>query len=220
MIVTIDGPAGSGKSSVAKQLAKRLGFAFLDTGAMYRAVAWNCLQHNLDLTESTAIIELASTQKITFDETGKLFSDGKEITPEIRSIEVTKAASVVAMIPEVREQMVIQQRNSGTDCRMVTEGRDQGTVVFPNAPCKFFLTARLECRAKRRQQEIEREGETITLKELCIQLEERDQRDQNRKLAPMKPAADATIIDTSEMAIEEVIALLEKNVRECREFLR
>ncbi len=220
MIVTIDGPAGSGKSTVAKQLAKRLGFAFLDTGAMYRAVAWNCLQQNLDLTENAAIIERTSIQKIKFDEAGRLFSDGKEITSEIRSAEVTKIASVVAMIPEVRERMVILQRNSGENCHLVTEGRDQGTVVFPNASCKFFLTASLECRAKRRQQEIEREGEAVTLKELCRQLEERDQRDQNRKLAPMKPAADATIIDTSEMALEEVITLLEKDVRGCQEFLR
>ncbi len=217
MIVTIDGPAGSGKSTVARQLSKRLGFAFLDTGAMYRAVAWNCLQQKVDLTDTTAIIKLTSTQKIHFDEQGRLFSDGVEITTEIRSTEVTEVASIVAIVPEVREQMVTLQRNCGTDCDMVTEGRDQGTVVFPDAPCKFFLTASLECRSRRRQQEIEREGDSITLAEIQRQLEERDHRDQSRKLAPMKPAADATIVDTSDMALDEVIATLEKSVRTCLE---
>lgn len=217
MIVTIDGPAGSGKSTVARQLAEELNFAFLDTGAMYRAVAWNCLQQNVDLNETPTIIQLASTQDISFNNKEQLISDGNDITEEIRSLEVTEAASVVATIPEVREQMVSLQRACAADCDMVTEGRDQGTIVFPDAACKFFLTANLQCRAKRRQQELERKGELFILKEIYHQLEQRDTRDQNRKLAPMKPADDATIIDTSEMTIEGVLTLLISQVRVAQE---
>lgn len=213
MIVTIDGPAGSGKSTVARALAVRLGFVFLDTGALYRAVAWKCLQQNLSRQESAKVVQLAQEMQI-FWKDQQLFVDDEEVTTKIREPEVAQAASEVALIPEVREVLNEIQRKIGQNSNVVTEGRDQGTIVFPNAECKFFLIADPAERAKRRYlEEIER-GLDSSEEEILAQIKDRDQRDMEREIAPLKPAEGAMKIDSSQVTAEEVVDQLEQLVRE------
>jgi cytidylate kinase len=208
MIVTIDGPAGSGKSTAARLLAERLGFQFLDTGAMYRAVALECLEEHIDVADETGVAEVARRLKI--DALGPtVLSNERDVTTAIRAPEIAGAASRVAAIPAVREAMVRQQRQAAAGHNIVTEGRDQGTVVFPDALCKFYLTAEPDERARRRQREMEEQGVRVGFDELRAQIEERDSRDQNRQTAPMLAAADALAIDTTNMTIDEAVRCLE-----------
>jgi len=213
MIVTIDGPAGTGKSSVAKQLAERLGFEFLNTGAMYRAVAFACLQRGIPLTDEEGVGSVTTQLKIHFSK-NCLILDGTDVTDAIRSHDVTQGASIVAANPKVRMHLVELQRAAAIGFNLVTEGRDQGTVVFPNAECKFFLTASPEERAFRRQLELETKGEVVSLNELLKHQELRDTRDESRKCSPLRPATDAQIVDTTSMSLEQVISLLERIVRD------
>lgn len=213
MIVTMDGPAGSGKSTAARQLARRLGFAFLDTGAMYRAVAYASLERNLPLDDEAAVGNLARSLRMAFDG-DRLIVDGNDVTDRLRTPEVTSAASRVAVLPMVREALVKLQREAARGKNMVTEGRDQGTVVFPKAGCKFFLTADQKERARRRALELEEQGQTVDLEEVLNQIVERDERDASRDIAPLKPAEDALIIDSTSLEFEEVLARLEQIVRE------
>jgi len=211
-IVTIDGPAGSGKSSAARLLAKRLGFEFLDTGATYRAVAWDCLRAHVDPEDETAVSQRAASLEIKF-ENGRIVVNQHDASDEIRTSAVSHAASVVAQHQAVRECLVALQRDCASRSDTVTEGRDQGTIVFPNADCKFFLTARPEVRAKRRLEEMPASADRPTLEELIRDIKARDERDANRQLAPLQPAEDAETIDTSDSSLEEVVALLEQKVR-------
>lgn len=213
MIVTMDGPAGSGKSTAARQLARRLGFDFLDTGAMYRAVAYASLERDLPLDDEAAVGNLAQSLRMAF-EGDRLFVDGSDVTDRLRSTEVTGAASRVAVLPSVREALVRLQRDAARGKNMVTEGRDQGTVVFPKAECKFFLTADPKERARRRALELEEQGQTVDLGDVLQQILERDERDASREVAPLKPANDALIIETTSLELEEVLARLERIVRE------
>ncbi len=208
MIVTIDGPAGTGKSTVARTLADRLGFEFLNTGAMYRAVAYACRQQDLDLADDRAVADVASTLEILFVQ-NRLILNGEDVTDAIRCQQITQSASIVAANPAVRRRLVELQRLVGRDTNLVTEGRDQGTTVFPKAECKFFLTASAEERARRRQRELEEKGELISLAELIEQQELRDRRDENRACSPLQPASDALLIDTTEMSLAEVASYLE-----------
>lgn len=212
MIVTIDGPAGTGKSSVARTLAERLGFEFLNTGAMYRAVALACLECRIRPDSEAEAAELSTRLAIRFAD-NKIFLDGRDVSDDIRWDEVTQAASVVASNPAVRRQLVELQRACGIDANLVTEGRDQGTIVFPHAECKFFLTASPEERARRRLQELAAQGRDISLAELLVQQAERDQRDETRACAPLKPAADALCIDTSQLTQDAVVEELLRHVR-------
>jgi CMP/dCMP kinase len=213
MIVTMDGPAGSGKSTAARQLARRLGFAFLDTGAMYRAVAYASLERNLPLDDEAAVGNLARSLRMAFDG-DRLIVNDNDVSDRLRTTEVTSAASRVAVLPVVREALVKLQREAARGKNMVTEGRDQGTVVFPKAGCKFFLTADPKERARRRALELEEQGQTVDLAEVLHQILERDERDASRDIAPLKPAEDALIIDTTSLELEEVLARLEQIVRE------
>jgi len=213
MIVTIDGPAGTGKSTVARRLAERLGFEFLNTGAMYRAVALACLNARLDPCHEEAVVPLVGRLRIDF-QGDHLLLDGVDVSEQIRVHEVTDAASLVAALPLVRQKLVDQQRRIGRATNLVTEGRDQGTVVFPEAECKFFLTAAPEVRARRRMEEVRRKGGTASLAEVLAQQILRDQRDESRAHSPLKPATDAMTIDTSDVSIGEVLTRLEKLVRE------
>ena len=213
MIVTIDGPAGTGKSSVARMLADRLGFEFLNTGAMYRAVAYACLQRQLDLASEQAVGDVAHSLEIFFSN-NRLLLGKEDVTEAIRGQEVTQSASIVAANPVVRKRLVELQRIVGQGTNLVTEGRDQGTIVFPNAECKFFLTASPEERARRRQRELLEKGEQISLEELLEQQKLRDLRDETRSCSPLKPAPNAVIIDTTEMTLEHVASHLEQLVQQ------
>jgi cytidylate kinase len=213
MIVTIDGPAGSGKSTAARRLAERLGFDFLDTGAMYRAVALEVLLRGIDIGDVAQVVQVAHAADI--EALGPVVrAGGRDVTAAIRTPEVSSAASKVAAIPEVRTELVRLQRQAAERRNVVSEGRDQGTVVFPLAECKFYLTADPNERARRRQLELAEQGETIAVEDLLRQILERDNRDQTRVTAPLRPADDSIRIDTSHLSPEEMVVRLETLVRE------
>jgi cytidylate kinase len=210
-IVTLDGPAGSGKSTVAKLLAERLKFRFLDTGAMYRAVALAVLKASADENDLASVTQIANGSRIQFADERLILND-EDVTSEIRSPEVTAVSSIIASNPGVRNRLVELQRVIGSAGSMVTEGRDQGTVVFPDAEHKFFVTANLEARARRRQRELAQKGVTQPLSIVMDQLRQRDERDETRAHAPMKPAANAIVIDTSDLTIAQVVESLVRRI--------
>lgn len=213
MIVTIDGPAGTGKSTAARQLAERLGFEFLNTGAMYRAVALVCLQRSIPATDETLVSSVLPQISIRFRE-ARLWLNDHDVSDAIREATVTDAASIVASNRRVREHLVKLQRDCARDADLVTEGRDQGTVVFPQAECKFFLTASAEVRAERRQNELAARGLPVDTRQILEEIQLRDRRDTTRECAPMMPADDAIILDTSTLSQIEVLVQLEQLVRE------
>ncbi|MEX0726757.1 MAG: (d)CMP kinase [Planctomycetaceae bacterium] len=213
MIVTIDGPAGSGKSSAARGLAKRLGFRLLDTGAMYRAVALACVRKTIDLTDEAAVADMARRCQIVAED-GHVLLDGEDVSSAIREPAVSEAASQVASQPAVRQHLVAKQRELGKGRNLVTEGRDQGTVVFPDAECKFYVDAHPDERAHRRHQELLAQGQTLSIEETLQQIRDRDQRDASRVVSPMKKADDAIEVDTSTMPLDAVLDLMEQTVRE------
>ena len=213
MVITIDGPAGAGKSTVARGLAERLGFEFLDTGAMYRAVAWACLSQGVDLNDADAVGATAAA--VTLDMTPtSVTCNGTDVTSQIRTAEVSEASSLVAAVPAVRQELVRLQREVADGRNIVTEGRDQGSVVFPNAECKIFLTADPRQRAERRLKELEQRGEAATLDDVLQQIIDRDQRDQQREIAPLVKADDAIEVDTSSQTADEVLDQIEAIARQ------
>ena len=219
MIVTIDGPAGSGKSTAARGLAERLGFAYIDTGAMSRAVAHSCLAADIDTTDRASVTDRAAELRIGFDGQDVLL-DGINISAAVRSPSISEAASRVAQHPGVRAEMVRQQQAMVRERDMVTEGRDQGTEVFPDAECKFFLEASAEVRAVRRQEELLARGVEVPLEETLEQIRQRDHRDRTREISPLRPADDAIVIDSSELTADGVLDRFEAHVRQCLEDLR
>lgn len=211
MIVAIDGPAGAGKSSVAKRLAHRLGFQFLDTGAMYRAITYAALRRKLKPQDQDAIAEMA--QKISLimhDE--RVLLDGFDVTALIRTSEVASQVFLAADNRRVRERLVQLQREFANGNDTVTEGRDQATVAFPHAECKIFLTASPEERASRRHAELKLRGENISYEEVLSQLNERDRRDTQREFGALRRADDAIDVCTDGLTADEVIAQLERIV--------
>ncbi|MCA9101725.1 MAG: (d)CMP kinase [Planctomycetales bacterium] len=214
MIVTIDGPAGAGKSSVARALAGRLGFRFLDTGATYRAVALAAVRRGLDWEDQDALARLAREVAITVDDT-QVTLDGDDVTNEIRSYAITAVTHYAATNPEVRAHLVTLQRRFADDDNVVTEGRDQGTVVFPQAGCKIFLTASAEERARRRWQDLAAQGERLSFDDVLSGQRQRDERDWNRDVGPLKKAPDAVELSTDGLTAEQVVDRLEEIVR-CR----
>ena len=175
-VITLDGPAGAGKSTVARRLAEKLGLKFLDTGAMYRAFTWAALERGVDLRDTPALVRLIRGSLLDFDR-GRVMLDGWDITDEIRAERVTKNAVFLADPPAVREELVRLQREFGKEGGLVTEGRDQGTVVFPDADFKFYLDAAIDVRARRRVEELKKRGEPATLKEIEAGIADRDGRD-------------------------------------------
>jgi cytidylate kinase len=208
MIVAIDGPAGAGKSSIARRLAERLGFAFLDTGAMYRAVTLAALRCGLGPGDSEAIARLAEELQIDFDGTRTLLN-GEDVSAAIRTPEVTAAVSLAADNVAVRHILVERQREIARGRDIVTEGRDQGTVAFPHAECKIFLTASRQERARRRYEELTSRGETITYDEVLAQQDERDRRDAARPVGALIKADDAIEVLTDGLSPDEVEERLE-----------
>ena len=213
VIVTIDGPAGSGKSTVARQLAQELNFRFLDTGAMYRSVALLCLKQNVDLENRDKVGKLAAEMNIEFLE-GDVWLNGENVNDEIRTQDATMVASVVATYQQVRDSLVKKQRLFGQAGHTVTEGRDQGSIVFPQANYKYFLTATPEVRAHRRFEQLTSQGKEANFDEILRSQNERDQRDLMREHSPLKPPDDAQMIDTSNLEIDDVTRMLVEQIRQ------
>jgi CMP/dCMP kinase len=208
MIVAIDGPAGVGKSTVAKLLASRLGFLYLDTGALYRSVAWAVLEQGLKPTDADAVAELLlklSLQMHIKDNAVYVSVNGKDVTGELRTSPVSAAASVVSAIPAVRAWLLPVQRQIGLKGSVVAEGRDIGTKVFPSAPVKFFLEADPNVRAQRRHRELVAAGHVRPIEQTNAEITGRDDRDRSRAVAPLVPAEDAHHIDTSSLSAEDVV---------------
>jgi cytidylate kinase len=212
MVVTIDGPAGAGKSSAARLLAQRLGYEFLDTGAMYRAVTLASLRASIDPGDQKALDLLLDSLRIELPGS-KVIMNGEDVTALIREPEVTAASGPIANSPVVRRRLVNWQRILAQGRSIVCEGRDQGTIVFPDAGCKFFLVADPRERAGRRHRELLARGQAVDFDELLKAQQERDQRDRARVIAPMIPAADAIHLDSTGLTIQQVVDRMEETVR-------
>lgn len=226
-VVAIDGPAGTGKSSATRRLAEALGFVHIDTGALYRSIAYLLVRDKADKGEELGdtidearATEIAQTAKLSFQRAPKknpsnrVIADGKDITTEIRTPEVSMLASKVSAVPGVRMALLTLQRTMGGEGKAILEGRDIGTMIFPDADVKFFLTASIEERAKRRLAEIEASGsDAPSYEELKQQIAARDHGDMSRAIAPLKQAADAVVLDTSSLTLDQVVEWMEKKVR-------
>jgi cytidylate kinase len=216
-IVAIDGPAGSGKSTVAKMLAKRLAFTHIDTGALYRGVALLALRAGARADDEKAVVDAAKGAKFEFRQLvdgNLLHIDGVCVHKDIRTEQVSALASKVSALPGVRQLLLGLQRRLGQEGGVVLEGRDIGTVVFPGAEVKVFLTASIEARAKRRALELAAKGELVDLERVKIEMAQRDKQDSERAVAPLKQAPDAELVDTSTMSIDSVLDRLESLVKQ------
>ena len=217
MIIAIDGPAGAGKSTVAKILAHKLGFLYIDTGAMYRALTLKAIETEIDIEDAPRLIEMASQAQIDLknnqDGSLKIFLDGKDVTDQIRHPCITKLVSDIAKIKGVREAMLKLQRKLGRQIDSVLDGRDIGTIVFPDADKKFYIDAKFEERVKRRYKELKELGQDVTLDDIEDDLRNRDTIDSTREFAPLKKAEDAIYIDTTNMTIDEVVEKILKEIK-------
>ena len=217
LIVAIDGPVGSGKSTVARRVAELLGYAYLDSGAMYRAVAWKALRENTPLDREERLAALAGATRIDLVSTDggyRVLVDGTDVTEQIRSAEVAQAASKVAAVAGVRTVLVSEQRRAAQRGGVVMEGRDIGTVVFPDAGLKIFLDAAVEVRAERRRLEHAQKGERLEFAEVLEEVHQRDRRDRERAVSPLVRAGDAVLVDNTAMGAEETARLIVLLARE------
>ena len=206
--VAIDGPAGAGKSTIAKLVAKEKGYIYVDTGAMYRGLAIHFLDKGIQPQETEKVIEACKDAEVTIayeDAVPHVYLNGKDISSRLRNEEVGNMASVTSAIPEVRKKLLELQQNLAKTQNVIMDGRDIGTCVLPHADVKVYLTASVETRAKRRYQELQEKGEDCNLEEIAHDIEERDHRDMTREIAPLKQAEDAVLVDSSDMTIAEVV---------------
>jgi CMP/dCMP kinase len=217
LIIAIDGPVGSGKSTLARRVAERMGYVYIDTGAMYRSIALKALRRGVPLEAADRLTALAGETRIDLraqDGGQQVFLDGEDVTSAIRTPEVAQAASKVAVVPGVRRVLVAEQRRAGGRGGVVMEGRDIGTVVFPDAELKIFLTASPEVRAERRRREHQQKGDAIDLARTLDEIRERDRRDRERKDSPLVRGKDAVVVDSTAMEPEEVARLVVMLARE------
>lgn len=212
MIIAIDGPSGAGKSTIAKMLSVKLNFEFIDTGAMYRAIAYKLVKDNEEISDENIIKVLENTE-VDYNN-NNVYLDGENVEPYIRNELISKKASEISKLQVVRDRLVNIQRKIASKKNIVMDGRDIATVVFPNADYKFFITASAEVRAKRRFDELKQKGQNVTLKEIINDVNSRDHNDTTRKNSPLKIAEDAIVIDTSEMSIEDVINSILNRIEE------
>ena len=206
--IAIDGPAGAGKSTIAKLVAKEKGYIYVDTGAMYRGLAIHFLDKGIQPQETEKVIEACKDAEVTIayeDAVQHVYLNGKDISSRLRNEEVGNMASVTSAIPEVRKKLLELQQNLAKTQNVIMDGRDIGTCVLPHADVKVYLTASVETRAKRRYQELQEKGEDCNLEEIAHDIEERDRRDMTREIAPLKQAEDAVLVDSSDMTITEVV---------------
>ena len=213
MIVTIDGPAGAGKSTVTRMLAQELGFQCLDTGAMYRAVTWQAIQKKVDLNDEAALQQIAENMVLSFD-ADRVLIGSQDVSEDIRTPEVTRQVSKIADAVAVRAELVELQRRIANSGDFVVEGRDQGTVAFPDAFCKIFLTASANARAERRSAQLQAAGHYVDFDQIVREQETRDQQDRSREVGRLQKATDAIEVNTDHQTIDEVVAKLARLVRE------
>ena len=209
-VITIDGPSGAGKGTLSKVLAEQLSWHLLDSGAIYRVLALAALHHQVDITQEEALVPLAAHLDVKFvveQHRSQVILEGEEVTAAIRTQEVSNTASKVAAFPRVREALLRRQRNFRELPGLIADGRDMGTVVFPDAPVKIFLDASAEERAERRRQQLQQAGVDVNFERLLAETVERDDRDRNRAVAPLVPADDALVIDSTGIDIEKVTAM-------------
>jgi len=217
ILITIDGPAGAGKTTVSRSLAKRLGYRYIDTGALYRGVAFEAKSKGLSHDDDVGLENLCMSLDLKFmfaEEASYLFSNNKDITDQIRSPEISMLASAVSARPVVRRYLLDLQRDMGSGKGVVFEGRDMGTVVFPCADIKFFLDASLRTRALRRYKELSSKT-SLTIEEIEQDINQRDKNDSTRSLAPLKPAEDAIIVDSTDLSADEVVELMLSHIGKC-----
>lgn len=215
MIITIDGPSGVGKSTVTRLLAARLGFEYLDTGAMFRAVALAMLRRGVPLGDHAAVGAALSGLRVEVPP-GRVLLNGEDVSEAVRAPEVSQGASKVAVIADVRRFLAAEQRSAAAGRDVVCEGRDQGSFVFPHAECKFFLTGDARVRAERRAAQLAKAGKIVSVDAVLADQLERDARDAERDIAPMRPAPDAVVIDTTDLSPSQVVEHIEKVVAKCR----
>lgn len=213
-VVAIDGPAGSGKGTSAKIVAKRFGLIYIDTGAMYRCVALTCIRKNIDLNQKEKIIETSANIDIELKEDGKTILNGEDVTKEIRTKEVSSIVSQISSIKEVRLNLVRKQREMAKGRKVIMEGRDITTYVFPNANVKIYLDCSVEERAKRRLLQMQENGSNITFEEVLENIKMRDENDKNKEIGSLMIAEDATIVDTTNHSIDETVDAISKLVEE------
>ncbi len=212
MIIAIDGPSASGKSTTAKGVSDKLGFTHIDTGSMYRAVTFGLRHENIMLDDRDRIISYIRNLDLKFDSNGHIILNGKNVSSAIRTVEISSKVSKISAMPEIRSKMVDFQRNIAGKSNCVLEGRDIGTVVFPNADYKFYITASLDQRTERRYLQLKKDNTEIDRNNIKNDISNRDLRDINRKIAPLKKAEDAIEIDTTEMKIDDVIDFIVKYI--------
>ncbi|MEK7341092.1 MAG: (d)CMP kinase [Candidatus Binatota bacterium] len=214
--MAIDGPAGAGKSTVAKRLAKELGYTYMDTGAMYRAFAWKVMKEGIDLSDEKKLeraLQDTSIELLEQDGRSSVLLNGVDVTDRIRTPELSQLASRVSTSKIVRERMVELQRDMGSHGGVVAEGRDIGTVVFPNAEVKVFLDASSEERARRRFEELRSQGREVTVEETLEEMEQRDRRDRERDVAPLRKAEDAVVIDSTQAGVDGVVGRIMQEIK-------